>query len=104
MKNNPATIPDQVMRELERRMARAEEMQERRRLVTRRHGRFAWSECSTPGRGYDADAEHDRRQEAAASIREARRIIAENGYDVATVCAIARDPDAYAFCHGGRDC
>ena len=99
--NNPATIPDSAMREIERRMARAEEMQERRRFVTRHHGRFAWGQCSTPGRGYDADAEHERRREAAASIREARRLIAENGYDVAEVCAIARDPGKFAFCDGG---
>lgn len=99
--NNPATIPAHVMREIERRMARAEEMQTRRRHVVRHHGRFAWSQCSTPGRGYDADAEHERRREAAASIREARRLIAENGFDVAEVCAIARDPGAYAFVHGG---
>jgi hypothetical protein len=99
--NTPATIPTSVMREIERRMARAEEMQGRRRHVVKHHGRWHWSECCTPGRGYDADAEHERRREAAASIREARRLIAENGYDVADVCAIARDPGKFAFCDGG---
>jgi hypothetical protein len=98
---NPATIPDHIMLEIERRMAYAEELQGTRRFVTRSHGVWHWSECSTPGRGYDADAEHDRRVAAARSIREARETLRRNGYDVAEVCSIARDPDAYAFCDGG---
>ena len=98
---NPATIPDNIMLEIERRMAHAEELQATRRFVTRSYGSWHWSECSTPGRGYDADAEHDRRAAAARSIQEAREIIRRQGYDVAEVCSIARDPDAYAFCDGG---
>jgi hypothetical protein len=98
---NPATIPDSIMLEIERRMARAEELQSTRRFVTRNYGSWHWSECSTPGRGYDADAEHDRRVAAARSIQEARETLRTNGYDVADVCSIARDPDALAHCDGG---
>lgn len=98
---NPATIPAGVMREIERRMARAADMQATRRHVVKMHGRFEWWQISTPGRGYDADALHERRVCAARSIREMRRLIAENGYNVADVCAIARDPDKFAFCDGG---
>lgn len=95
--NNPATIPAHVMREIERRMAFGADLQQTRRHVLRHHGLQQWRwYLDNPFAGHA-----DRRRQAAASIREVRRLIAENGFDVATVCAIARDPDAYAFCDGG---
>ena len=94
---NPAAIPACVMQEFERLMARAEDMQETRRHVVKHHGRSEWSWLSTT-----THERHGReRLQAARSILEARRLIRENGFDVAKVCAIARDPGAFAFCDGG---
>jgi hypothetical protein len=94
---NPANIPDSVMREFEARMDRMADLQQTRRHVVRHHGLQHW-------RWYldnPFSSAADNRRHAAASIRAARRLIAHNGYDVATVCAIARDPGAFAFCDGG---
>jgi hypothetical protein len=94
---NPALIPGSVMREIESRMARAADLQETRRHIVRHHGLQQWAwYLQNP---FSCAA--DRRRHAAAAIRAARRLIAHNGYDVATVCAYARDPGAYAFCDGG---
>lgn len=94
---NPATIPASVMREFESRMDHAAGLQETRRHVIRHHGMAEWRWLSTtPHERHQAQ-----RSQAARWIREARKLIAENGYDVAEVCAIARDPGKFAFCDGG---
>lgn len=96
-KNNPATIPANVMQEIERRMDRAADLQQTRRHILRHHGAQQWRwYLDNPFAGHA-----ERRVAAARAIREARRLIAENGYDVAEVCAIARDPGKFAFCDGG---
>jgi len=94
---NPATIPTRVMQEFESRMARAADLQETRRHVVKHHGLQQWRwVLENPFK-----SDRDRRLQAARSIIEARRLIRENGYDVAIVCAYARDPGAFAFCDGG---
>lgn len=97
MSKNPATIPASVMDEFERRMDHAADLQETRRHVIRQHGMAEWRWLSTT-----PHERHGReRAQAARWIREARQLIAQNGYDVAEVCAIARDPGKFAFCDGG---
>lgn len=94
---NPATIPDSVMQEIERRMAHAAGLQETRRHVVRHHGRAEWQWLSTT-----PHERHGReRAQAARWILEAREMIRANGFDTWEVCAIARDPDKFAFCDGG---
>ena len=94
---NPATIPDHIMQEFERLMARADDLQETRRHVVKHHGRTEWSWLSTT-----PHERHGReRLQAARSILEARRLIRENGYETWQVCAVARDPDGFAFCDAG---
>jgi len=94
---NPATIPAIVMREIKSRMDRLADLQQTRRHVMRHHGRQDWAwYLANPFNSAAGE-----RVQAARSILEARRIIRENGFDVATVCAIARDPGAFAFCDGG---
>jgi hypothetical protein len=94
---NPATIPGSVMEEIERRMARGDDMQETRRHVIKHHGMSEWRWLST--------TPHERhareRAQAARSILEVRQLIRENGFNTWEVCAIARDPDGFAFCDGG---
>ena len=94
---NPATIPPRVMAHIESDMARMADLQATRRHVVRHHGMVEWRWLSTTP--YERHA-RDRLQ-AARAIREARRLIRANGYDVAEVCSIARDPDAFAHCDGG---
>jgi len=95
--NNPATIPDHVLREIESRMARAADMQETRRHVVKHHGPSEWAWLSTT-----PHERHGReRLQAARSILEMRELIRANGFDTWEVCSIARDPDGHAFCHGG---
>ena len=95
--NNPANIPAGVMSEIECRLARGADLQETRRHVVKHHGRSHWDWLSTtPHQNCRQD-----RATAAKRIREIRRLIAENGYDVAAVCSIARDPGMYAHCDGG---
>jgi hypothetical protein len=94
---NPATIPDNIMREIERRISHAASLQETRRHVVRHHGRREWEYLTTT-----PHERHGReRSQAARWLREIRGLIAANGYEVWHVCAIARDPDAFAFCDGG---
>lgn len=94
---NPATIPARVMQEFESRMAHASGLQETRRHVVKHHGKAEWAWLSTT----DTERHKSQRAQAARWIIEARQLIRENGYDVAAVCAIARDPGKFAFCDGG---
>lgn len=97
MAKNPAKIPTIVMEDITRRMARMQDMQATRAHVIKHHGLSEWRWLSTtPTLGHARD-----RAYAAASIREVRRLILENGYDTWEVCAIARDPGKFAFCDGG---
>jgi hypothetical protein len=94
---NPATIPAIVMREIESRMDILADLQQTRRHVMRHHGRQHWAwYLANP---FSCAAE--RRRQAARAVLEVRQLILANGFDVATVCAIARDPAAFAFCDGG---
>jgi hypothetical protein len=95
--NNPANIPSGIMSEIECRLARGADLQETRRHVVKHHGRNEWQWLSTtPHQNCRQD-----RATAAKRIRQIRKLIAENGYDVAQVCSIARDAGMYAFCDGG---
>jgi len=94
---NPATIPTRVMQEIEARMERAADLQQTRRHVIRHHGAQHWQWYL--GNPFSCAA--DRRSQAARAVLEARRMIRENGYETWHVCAIARDPGAFAFCDGG---
>jgi len=94
---NPATIPACVMREIESRMDRLADLQQTRRHVMQHHGAQHWAwYLANPFNGAA-----DRRVQAARAVQAARKLIQLNGYDVATVCAIARDPGKFAFCDGG---
>lgn len=94
---NPATIPARVMQEIESRMERAADLQQTRRHVMRHHGAQHWAwYLANP---FSCAA--DRRSQAARAVLEARELIRINGFDVATICAIARDPGKFAFCDGG---
>ncbi len=94
---NPALIPDNVMQEIERRMSHADNLQETRRHVIKHHGMAEWRWLSTT-----PHERHGReRSQAARWILEARDLIRLNGFDTWHVCAIARDPDGFAFCDGG---
>jgi hypothetical protein len=95
--NNPATIPDRVLREIESRMARVADLQATRRHVVRQYGKAEWAWLSkTPHERHGRE-----RLQAARSILEMRELIRANGFDTWAVCSIARDPDGHAFCNGG---
>jgi len=90
-------IPDSVMQEFERRMARADVLQDTRRHVVKHHGLEYWRWLSTT----DTLWHREHRRQAAAAILKARAAIRRNGHDTWLVCAQARDPDGFAFCSGG---
>ena len=94
---NPAEIPSSVMRAFECYMVFAADLQATRRHIRSALGQQHWVwHLDNP---YSCCRQE--RSMAADRIKKARRLIRENGYDVAEVCSIARDPGMYAFCDGG---
>jgi len=94
---NPAEIPQSVMRIIESDMARADDMQAKRRHVTRHHGLFHWQWlATTPYQSVCSE-----RAAMAQRLKVIRAQCRENGYPTGEVCALARDPGKFAFCDGG---
>lgn len=90
-------IPDNILREIERRMAHAADLQATRRHVVKHHGKAEWAWLSTT-----PHERHGReRLQAARAILAVRELIRANGFDTWLICSIARDPDGHAFCYGG---
>ncbi len=82
-----STMSDDYLRYAEYLMGHAETLQTARRLMGAASSRMP-----------DVAAA---RAEVAAAIKDVRKTVSADQYNTWEFCAVARDPDSFAFCDGG---